>query len=114
MKAYTDIKQSKMLAEILPIESADMYYPNRVGMDNYVLSIEWKKGISLLSQEIPAWSLAALINVIPYCSLRRSVDGNWIVAAEFSLNGYRESLPNKSAIEACYEMILRLHEQKVL
>lgn len=26
MKAYTDLEQSKKLAEILPIESADMYY----------------------------------------------------------------------------------------
>lgn len=26
MKAYTDIKQSKKLAEILPLESADMFY----------------------------------------------------------------------------------------
>lgn len=31
MKAYTDIAQSKRLAEILPLESADMYYewPNK-------------------------------------------------------------------------------------
>ena len=29
MKAYTDIEQSKKLAEILPVESADMYYLNR-------------------------------------------------------------------------------------
>ena len=26
MKAYTDLEQSKELAKILPIESADMYY----------------------------------------------------------------------------------------
>ena len=26
MKAYTDLEQSRKLAEILPIESADMYY----------------------------------------------------------------------------------------
>lgn len=26
IKAYTDIEQSRKLAEILPIESADMYY----------------------------------------------------------------------------------------
>ena len=26
MKSYTDIEQSKKLAEILPLESADMYY----------------------------------------------------------------------------------------
>lgn len=26
IKAYTDLEQSKKLAEILPVESADMYY----------------------------------------------------------------------------------------
>ena len=29
MKSYTDIKQSRKLAEILPIESADMWWVER-------------------------------------------------------------------------------------
>lgn len=33
MKAYTDIEQSKKLAEILPIESADMYYFRQIDND---------------------------------------------------------------------------------
>lgn len=35
MKAYTDLEQSKKLAEILPIESADMYYHYNVGINSY-------------------------------------------------------------------------------
>lgn len=61
--------------------------------------------------DIPCWSLTALLDIIPFCSLRRFVDGNWIVSAEFSFDGYRESLPNKSAVDACVEIILKLHEQ---
>ena len=66
MKSYTDINQSKKLAEILPMESADMYYHNRVDIpDNFPLPIEWKRNNPLLSQEIPCWSLTALLEVLP-------------------------------------------------
>ena len=66
MKSYTNLEQSKKLAEILPNESADMYYHNRVDIpDNFPLPIEWKHGNPLLSQEIPCWSLAALMSLLP-------------------------------------------------
>ena len=113
MKSYTDLEQSKELAEILPIESADMYYtpyPN----DEYWYDIPNFGKADLKFNQLPCWSLTALLDVIPYCSLRRFVDGNWIVSAEFSLNGYRESQPNKSAVDACVEMIITLQEQKLL
>lgn len=119
MKAYTDLEQSKMLAEILPMDSADQTW-ERIAISSVVpeslqyghngdIPFQFYDGIG-----IPCWSLEALLNVIPYCTLRRFIDGNWIVSAEFSLNGYRESQPNKSAVDACYEMILKLHEQKLL
>jgi len=37
MKAFTDLEQSKKLAEILPIESADMTLPFRHTKDNKYL-----------------------------------------------------------------------------
>lgn len=65
-KICTDINQSKKLIELgIDVNTADMYYPNRVGIDNYALSIEWKNGLPLLSQEIPTWSLSALIGLMP-------------------------------------------------
>jgi hypothetical protein len=66
IKGYTDIDQSKTLAEILPLESADMYY-DRGGLpsliDKYVTheSIKNDKYHHL----IPCWSLAALLKLIP-------------------------------------------------
>ena len=35
MKSYTDLEQFKKLAEILPIESADMFYSYIVGIERY-------------------------------------------------------------------------------
>lgn len=65
MKSYTDIEQSKVLAEILPLESVDMYYPNRIDIKYQgALPIEYKHGNPLLSQEIATWSLAALVEIL--------------------------------------------------
>lgn len=116
MKAYTDLKQTKKLAEFLPLESADMYYPNRVDINNYALPIEWKNGLPLLSQEIPAWSLSALLGVLPFPALRYDIEdgeGGWIVSCEKNDKGYL-SYYKDNPVDTCYEMIIKLHEQKLL
>ena len=68
MKICTDLEQSKKLAEILPIESADMMW------DDWSLIDEGWKSIVGYYPEIekdygrkcyPAWSLAALIDMFP-------------------------------------------------
>ena len=122
MKSYTDIEQSKKLAEILPIESADMYYHNRVDIpDNYPLPIEWKRGLSLLAQEIPCWTLSGLLDILP------EINGANLkferVKAEDGYNGYYYHIEYedkilipycKNPIDACVEMILKLNELKLL
>ena len=127
MKSFTDIEQSKKLAEILPIESADMYYHNRVDIpDNFPLPIEWKHSNKLLSQEIPCWSLAALLEQLN--DEITDEDGN-----DYNLTIVKENLQYQlyyhdswgqvedietdyydDLIDACYEMILKLHELKML
>ena len=66
IKSYTTIEQSKKLAEILPLESADICYvcgnttlvsPTKYG-DTSIEEL-YKKHI------IPCWSLAALLKLIP-------------------------------------------------
>lgn len=80
MKAYTDIEQSKKLAEILPIESADMRYgyiapyecSDRMydgGYDKVPYPKDFMKKNANFSEneydsELPCWSLAALMNII--------------------------------------------------
>lgn len=67
MKSYTSLEQSKKLAEILPIESADMCFVNdgtaiKIDANSYnVCKLMWKDIIQL----IPCWSLAALMNLLP-------------------------------------------------
>ena len=57
MKSFTDIEQSKKLAEILPVESADMFY-----RDNEIdVKLMWEHNAQKVTN--PCWSLAALLEL---------------------------------------------------
>ena len=115
MKSYTDIKQSKKLAEILPIESADMWY-SYYGNPKYNHTIAYEGEQWFLCQirnsshDIPAWSLAALLNVIGNI-FKYSLDYN---GASFTLIVGDFEITNETTVDACYRMILRLHELNLL
>lgn len=126
MKLYTDIEQSKKLEEILPIESADMWYwhfptaPTYNGC-GYPM---FHKGEDI--RNVPCWSLAALIEKLPdELTTDDGIDYNltickenfqyylyyhdsWGTAEDIETNYYDDF------IDACYEMILKLHELKIL
>lgn len=81
MKSYTDIEQSKKLAEILPLESADMAWCNNSikGVnytDKFSANLYTVKEMQDVFNEalhgwdkywelIPCWSLAALLDALP-------------------------------------------------
>lgn len=122
MKAYTDLEQSKTLAEILPTESADMYYhpyPN----DEDWYDIPNFGEADLKFNQLPCWSIAALLDVIRKCcerfelTLRADKRYNIFGTASndfvyHSFDEHPEGIDN--LIDACYEMILKLHEEKLL
>lgn len=143
MKAYTNIEQSKKLAEILPIESADMYYEyvlprsNKLkhipSIGNPVDALEWynsnkgythfgKEPLSLKEYCIPCWSLVALLEVLPhriddiYELDMGKLSGNdgWYVCYDNGDNFFKHYVANNNLIDACYEMIIKLYEEKLL
>lgn len=73
MKAYTDIAQSKRLAEILPLESADMEYLTINETGSFIGTVPFVKDDSEVEDSayshtynrIACWSLAALLSVLP-------------------------------------------------
>lgn len=66
MKSYTDLEQSRKLADILPIESADMYYFDNLPVPKVGYSVEVEKLYSKANIDyIPCWSLAALMDMLP-------------------------------------------------
>ena len=105
MKAYTDLNQSKKLAEILPIESADMFYRDN-GID---VKLMWEHNAQKV--ENPCWSLAALLRELPDTMLGKDKDG-YVVMVETMGSGLTTFASNP--IDACYEMIIKLHELKML
>lgn len=110
MKSYTDIEQIKKLAEILPLESADMYY-NQHPLENYYTPIPHIGSYSAMHDQIPCWSVAALLEVIRSngrYELQMYEGGYYFEANGFMTESYF------NPIDACYEMIIKLHEQKLL
>ena len=113
IKSYTDISQSRKLAGILPLESADMYYPNRIDIKYQgALPIEYKHGNPLLSQEIAAWSLAALLGVLPEGTklLKSAIDN--IYHCDCPKGNIDKWFDNP--VDACVNMIIKLSELKML
>jgi hypothetical protein len=131
MRSYTDIKQSKALSEILPIESADMHYNNASikGInyaDEYRAELmDYNTAQKVLSKYlinpmfgiIPCWSLASLLSVLP--------DGTDIVKDKADTEnekymctvGVKDDIIStfgKNPVDACYEMILKLKENNLL
>ena len=110
IKSYTDLSQSKKLAEILPIESSDMYW-DLLSKDKYakVNNI----GHCLCRTCVYAWSLAALLNVLPEIHGGKPVialDDNYITYPHMN-NLYTKA---ESLVDACMAMIEKLNEQNLL
>lgn len=111
IKAYTDIEQSRKLAEILPIETSDMIYTMTNGYHTPFVRIE--KVNELYEDDVCAWSLAALLSVLPEIQGGKpmiALDDNYITYPH--INDLHTKADN--LIDACVEMIIRLHEQNLL
>ena len=110
IKSFTDLQQSKKLAEILPIESADMHYV-LVDSEKDLYSAGLDKYIGILPH-YPAWSLAALLSVLPKgTNISNPKPINAL--GHCCWNQYDEIYAD-NPIDACYEMILKLQELKML
>lgn len=128
MKNYTDIEQSKKLAEILPLESADMSWYKETKMFPFELhTLPYSKHFvrnDVDDELLPCWSLAALLQIIPkdiegLNRLRIDIDNVDFSIWYDDLKGYgvNDKLPDitlKEPVDACYEMVLKLHESKLL
>lgn len=118
MKGYTDIEQSKKLAEILPLESADMYWWSS-GKRYYIESIDDDDYDE--AKDIRAWSLAALLDVLNKTAYFMDEDASVNLSSyktiEWDLgidNSDLELVTESNPVDACVEMILKLHELNLL
>lgn len=119
MKPYTDIEQSKKLAEILSIDSADMFYneepdetyPKDTVDTKYPMVIREEQKHYLEEYGIPCWSLAALLNVLDFarCDIHKDIYG-W--KCYIQPNDFRyDSNWRDNPVDACVEVICKRNDR---
>lgn len=132
IKSYTSLEQSKKLAEFLPLESADMSWVSNGLGKPFARTIPIKGDPEELCG---CWSLAALINILPvdwwdynkHYFLEISKMGDISKPNEVRYYRFREqsdgadfgrithiSFQSNNLVDACYEMIIKLKELKIL
>ena len=110
IRSYTTIEQSRKLAEILPIESADMgwyYSRNPQAARNQM----WA-GTKAENADILAWSLAALLDVLDRGALFKTPEG-WACQSYTEFEAITSDYYN-NPIDAGIAIIEKFHEQKLL
>lgn len=131
IKSYTDISQSKKLAEILPIESADMkwfFWKEEIDAPK-LPTFGYSKTAAESYKDTEAvylacWSLAALLNIlhsrekdIPGLSGGGYKDGkyisDWCLDYEFENGDYQKTFAD-NPVDACVAMIINLCERDLL
>lgn len=123
IKSHTTLEQSRVLQKILPLESADMQW-----------FLEEDYGIVQIKEElqdwggdhtIPCWSLAALLDVLPKkyypikdhetdLTLGKPKDKWYLLYWDATGMQDGEQTLGDNPVDACYEMIIKLNQQKLL
>ena len=126
IKSYTDIEQSRKLAKILSIDSADMYYPWYIEEDGDNIKSGHRISIPSVGNFIhkvnilPCWSLAALLNILPNSIYDNTDEYSQLEFSKISVayhdinDGIKVGSIKDNLVDACYEMILKLHEKNLL
>jgi hypothetical protein len=125
VKSHTDIEQSKVLAEILPLDSADYFYKYCIGHYNTIHyrleTYPYNKGANK-NHDIPCWSLSALLDVLPD---KVVIDGHcWGLSlgkkrisylGHMTFDGQLHiSVEGDNLLDACVKMILHLKEKSLI
>jgi len=118
IKSFTDLQQSKKLAEILPLESADMHYWRKGQILGVGHSKEMQEGFESKGIDYtPCWSLAALLSVIKSAAdyTMQSVNcKESFIVCELGDKPWNITTQYDNEIDACVEMIEKLHELNLL
>lgn len=124
-KICTSIEQSQKLIELgIDATIADMYYSFDYNIEKYdedaqiIPKSESRQHFSLFPEDIPAWSLSALIELIPdECRMEKTpldqtgeFTYSFVDDYYYNIRTYEEGNP----VDACYEIILKFLEEKLL
>lgn len=122
IKSYTDLEQSKKLAEFLPLESADFGWNVFVDDTSRILPVnDWDltKDGSGGVKFFHAWSLAALMKIIEIDKSEICFD---CYSEKYRVNVHYQTLGSfcqdnelyESKIDALFAMVMKLHKRNIL
>ena len=121
IRSFTSLEQSRKLAEILPIESADMWWLYVTAQGKHIAMMYEEpdphylarmESYGIKNAAIRCWSLAALLSVLPDYTLQTNSDGTVFVVSDSKKPMISDAYDNP--VDACVAMIERLHELKLL
>ena len=128
-KICTDVIQSKKLIELgIDITTADMYYSFDYNIEEYeedaqiIPKSELGEHFSLFPEDIPAWSLSALLDILAKETHNIDEDG-YIVLSSYKGNWWdispincvdEEIKESNSPLDVAFEMVCRLLKNKKL
>ena len=121
IKSYTDLEQSKKLAEILSLDSADMkWYFWKSEIDAPKLpTFGYSKTAAESYKDTEAvylacWSLSALLKTLNFPSLTQNKEDEWEVCVfDHDNDDYIEEKAS-NPVDAAYKMIIKLKELNLL
>jgi hypothetical protein len=128
VKSHTDIEQSKILAEILPLDSADYFYKYCIGHYNTIHyrleTYPYNRGTNK-NHDIPCWSLSALLNVLPKIYypvkdhktdliLGKPKDKWCVLYWDTTGMQHGEETLGDNPVDACVDMITKLKEKNMI
>ena len=108
-KYYTTLEQSVILEKVIDPNTADMYYENgnkeqpTIELNSY--------GHIKTNNDIPRWSVGALLDLIPYC---RVSNPNPICVKYHCWDGSGFETFGETVVEALVEMVCILKERNML
>lgn len=141
MKSYTDLEQSRMLAEILPIETADMRYGHIAPYeysdrmyDGGYDEVPYPKDFLIRNPnfspndydgEIPCWSLGALLELMPQeifegkyvINITEGLDNKWVITYDHYDNRnsfYGLYTGSDNLVDSCVDLLTKLKEKQLL
>jgi hypothetical protein len=137
IKSFTDLEQSRKLANILPLESADMYYQyvlpksdkikHNPEIGNPINALEWynkgyvfggKKPITMDEFCVPCWSLTSLLGRLPFPVLYMEMVAGmilWCCECHFIETDEVVKIEHyDNPVDVCVSMVEKLNELKIL
>ena len=135
IKSFTDLQQSRKLAEILSLESADMkwfFWKDEIDapkLPTFGYSKDAAENYkSTEAVYLPCWSLASLLGVLPnnenistnlskggYRILTLEYTNSWFVDYEDETDGSNNCVTSAdNPVDACVAMIEKLHKLNLL